>query len=203
MIRRRLFNIAAWVSPALFIVGAWHWVFAQRSAISWMTHGTVAVEHVLSCDGHVIQLDNEDKLSPAQFTAALNRLNASKRVNWTPDMVEIRGWGITNFRHYCGPFTLETYTLYMDVPSISSYLPGEHDVVVGTERRVVVPLATPMLVLAILPTILGGRVIGRYLARKRQRVGRCNQCSYDLTGNTSGTCPKCGTAVPSKPEAVA
>jgi hypothetical protein len=42
--------------------------------------------------------------------------------------------------------------------------------------------------------------------RKRQRDhakkwesarGVCAICSYDLTGNTTGTCPECGTAIPS------
>jgi hypothetical protein len=33
--------------------------------------------------------------------------------------------------------------------------------------------------------------------------GRCPTCNYDLTANTSGTCPECGTPVPSKPEGIA
>lgn len=32
--------------------------------------------------------------------------------------------------------------------------------------------------------------------RKRIEGGQCAVCSYDLTGNTSGTCPECGTPVP-------
>jgi hypothetical protein len=31
-------------------------------------------------------------------------------------------------------------------------------------------------------------------ARQVRETGCCNRCSYDLTGNTSGTCPECGTA---------
>lgn len=27
-------------------------------------------------------------------------------------------------------------------------------------------------------------------------AGRCRSCGYDLTGNTSGTCPECGTPTP-------
>jgi hypothetical protein len=33
----------------------------------------------------------------------------------------------------------------------------------------------------------------------RKRVGGlCLQCGYDLTGNTSGICPECGTPIPVK-----
>jgi hypothetical protein len=28
--------------------------------------------------------------------------------------------------------------------------------------------------------------------RARRRAGRCRQCAYDLTGNTTGVCPECG-----------
>ena len=31
--------------------------------------------------------------------------------------------------------------------------------------------------------------------RHRRSLGRCPDCGYDLTGNTSGVCPECGTAV--------
>ena len=32
--------------------------------------------------------------------------------------------------------------------------------------------------------------------RYRFAYGLCAQCAYDLTGNISGTCPECGTAIP-------
>ncbi len=31
--------------------------------------------------------------------------------------------------------------------------------------------------------------------RRRTRPGHCPKCSYNLTGNTSGVCPECGTAI--------
>lgn len=30
---------------------------------------------------------------------------------------------------------------------------------------------------------------------RRRRRGQCTKCGYNLTGNTSGVCPECGTAV--------
>ena len=34
--------------------------------------------------------------------------------------------------------------------------------------------------------------------RDRDRLGLCRACGYNLTGNTSGVCPECGTPIPSK-----
>jgi 4-amino-4-deoxy-L-arabinose transferase-like glycosyltransferase len=36
-----------------------------------------------------------------------------------------------------------------------------------------------------------------WLDRHRVRPGHCWKCGYDLTGNVSGQCPECGTAVAS------
>jgi len=59
---------------------------------------------------------------------------------------------------------------------------------------------------AIPPTILavsaltwgyiGGRVVGARAAwRAKLMEGLCSACGYNLTGNTSGVCPECGTKV--------
>ena len=34
--------------------------------------------------------------------------------------------------------------------------------------------------------------------RRRVPQGHCRTCGYDLTGNTSGICPECGTAIESR-----
>lgn len=34
-------------------------------------------------------------------------------------------------------------------------------------------------------------------AFRRQRLGRCVHCDYDLTGNVSGVCPECGEKIAS------
>ena len=52
-------------------------------------------------------------------------------------------------------------------------------------------LATPTLLFAILP---GLWVVLRKRDRNRNHAC-CRKCGYNLTGNTSGVCPECGTAV--------
>ena len=51
-----------------------------------------------------------------------------------------------------------------------------------------------------LPSALAGAfamsVWGRSIDRaKRSRLGHCPCCNYNLAGNTSGTCPECGTPI--------
>ena len=61
---------------------------------------------------------------------------------------------------------------------------------VGGQPEIVIPLWAFPLAFAIAPGIWG------VLAYRRFRPkGHCAACSYDLTGNTSGVCPECGTPV--------
>jgi hypothetical protein len=59
-------------------------------------------------------------------------------------------------------------------------------------RTVSLPLWLVAAAFAVLSLIRGGRFI---LVRRRKRFG-CKKCGYLLTGNTSGTCPECGTVIP-------
>ena len=59
-------------------------------------------------------------------------------------------------------------------------------------ERVAMPIWPLTFVAAVLPSLW---LLIRF--RSRLQIGdRCRQCSYNLTGNTSGTCPECGTAIP-------
>lgn len=57
-------------------------------------------------------------------------------------------------------------------------------------RRIAVVF--PIGAIAVAATVLPGSwlVMG---IRKRSEKGRCPTCGYNLTGNTSGVCPECGT----------
>jgi hypothetical protein len=50
-----------------------------------------------------------------------------------------------------------------------------------------IPLWPIALTTAVLPAY-------RWLPSRKPQRGHCPTCSYNLTGNTSGVCPECGTA---------
>ena len=60
---------------------------------------------------------------------------------------------------------------------------------VGRVSSIGVPLGIPLLV-CVFTIILLMR-----LDRRRILPGHCQNCGYDLTGNVSGRCPECGTAI--------
>jgi len=64
----------------------------------------------------------------------------------------------------------------------------------GTRSIAIVPLWPVAYLTAILPVIWGTiRIV-----ESRRNGSGCTQCGYNLTGNTSGICPECGTAVAGK-----
>ena len=65
-------------------------------------------------------------------------------------------------------------------------------------QNVTVPDWTVCMALAVLPTMLAIKFF-----RHRRKSECCHACSYNLTGNISGVCPECGTAVQRKPVIIA
>src|SRR5262245_33607746 len=55
------------------------------------------------------------------------------------------------------------------------------------ESLLTIPLWLPFVLIAIPTALLS------WLDRRRVVTGKCRKCAYDLTGNTSGVCPECGT----------
>lgn len=67
----------------------------------------------------------------------------------------------------------------------------------GRVKMLAIPLWFPAFLFGILPA---GSVISSLLGRlRRHRCGLCMKCGYNLTGNTTGVCPECGTAFVKKP----
>jgi hypothetical protein len=58
-----------------------------------------------------------------------------------------------------------------------------------------IPLPAASVLLAVAPLYA---LVRRWKRRNRFARGLCLNCAYDLTGNTSGACPECGTAVAGK-----
>ncbi|HEV2688413.1 MAG TPA: hypothetical protein VGV35_07655, partial [Bryobacteraceae bacterium] len=59
-------------------------------------------------------------------------------------------------------------------------------------KGVTLPYWIIILVTAIAPAFWLREDLSR---RRRLRIGLCQSCGYNLTGNTSGVCPECGTAI--------
>ncbi len=52
-----------------------------------------------------------------------------------------------------------------------------------------------MMVITAISTVGPGVAAFFLMGKPPPRQGECQQCGYNLTGNTSGTCPECGTKV--------
>jgi len=63
-----------------------------------------------------------------------------------------------------------------------------------TVTTVVFPIWVILLLLWVYPAFMFAR--GPLRRHRRRRRGLCAQCGYNLTGNTSGICPECGTPIP-------
>jgi len=58
-------------------------------------------------------------------------------------------------------------------------------------------LAMPMWAIAILTGVVPGLCACAFVRlRHRLPTSQCLSCGYSLTGNTSGTCPECGSTIP-------
>ena len=65
------------------------------------------------------------------------------------------------------------------------------------EWSVDLPHWVALLIFGILPLLW----LRRHINHLRQhRFDLCSICGYSLTGNTSGTCPECGSPIPKAPE---
>lgn len=62
-------------------------------------------------------------------------------------------------------------------------------------RFVQFPVWPLLLIIALPMIVIYAWRVSVWLDRKRTIAGHCPTCHYDLTGNLSGICPECGTAI--------
>lgn len=91
------------------------------------------------------------------------------------------------------PITPRAYTYYdMDAEINLSFLGWKFEYNRASTRG---SMSTPLPLLAAVFTIFS-LALGAYnpmLRRRRRKHNLCEKCSYNLTGNTTGICPECGT----------
>ena len=64
--------------------------------------------------------------------------------------------------------------------------------------RLVLLIVVNLLVAPFLTAVTMTVVTLWYMRQRKREPPFCSVCSYNLTGNTSGTCPECGTKIVGK-----
>jgi hypothetical protein len=122
---------------------------------------------------------------PWAYNSRPDLFNIWHTAEWTtgaPPTVRARGWGygLVTYTGVLAPLWMKRPT-----PAIS------RTIYVGEIRWVWLAAVT-----SVLPLLTATRLTRRAIVtRRRRRVGHCSTCGYDLTGNVSGACPECGTAI--------
>jgi len=192
-VRRRLFTLFSAVSLLLFVgtvaISAWSFYYtkawekgARLSQLEAQSH-----RHSIS-QGRIIFQTN--KQSFAQYSpAAEYRLalmgNADSsypiyptRNGLPPSFMGFGRGHLTNVGsspNFPGPSTIEVWERW-------------------------IPLWPAAVLFAILPLVWMKQPVARLIEARRQfRVGKCSKCFYDLTANTTGVCPECGSPIPASP----
>jgi hypothetical protein len=107
------------------------------------------------------------------------------------------GGGRVYVERYFIPFALPAERLGFGFVENRSPLSQDYfDIIESpTRSEILFPIALPFALTLILPL---WNVYSRLPKPIRPSSTSCPTCSYNLTGNTSGVCPECGTAINSK-----
>jgi hypothetical protein len=172
--RRSVFDIAATVSFLLCAATVLLWVRSYTTRIAWTFHRHGTPYALAARQGHM-GIDNRDWVLTFS-TARKNRLYAL----------------IAQYRTLPArtPEDFETRTIRKaEIASVNAW----------TSPPLVwhyIPIWPATACFAILPTTCLWSIRKR---RFRLSMGHCLNCNHNLTGNTSGVCPECGTAIPLHP----
>jgi hypothetical protein len=163
--RRRVFSLASLVSLLLCVATVVLWV----RTLQWNTF--VAYDATITARGVQWQYYVDTYEGTVHFARLMN----ADRTSQLPG----------------GKFRFLTFR----ITSRSSLTGARYWVATGAgywRQHLTLPCWMIGVACAVLP---GLRLIQQIRNARRASVGTCGHCSYDLTGNTSGICPECGTAV--------
>lgn len=171
----------------LVVLIVWANSYLSCPRISWgdRYRGTYTFIHS-SCGGLFLERRTNSDISE-RFT--WYRLSAS---DYRPRGPNVRSSGFMGFEHYEGI----RYCWYANLYPLAS-LPSYDDPRWQKEpyKMVRVPYWPLGILLIVLVTLLLRRNLLAWRLYRRARRGLCLRCGYNLTGNLSGICPECGTAV--------
>jgi hypothetical protein len=177
-VSRRLFSLTPAILLLLLFVASvviWPLHWHRASSIEYFTR-----EHTLIVS-----------LNPDGLYCGVGRgyLDPTPAFGWDPDVKsQSHGWHVSSVA--AERFTKPDTT--MRFPGFSA---GAFDAYTDTPDRTrmrYAEIAYPWLILIFAPPPI--LWFWRF-NRRRKLIGCCAVCTYDLTGNTSGVCPECGTPV--------
>ena len=192
----RLFNFAAVVSLMLCLATVVLWVRTYDAPENWTLTATnryIARSYcgkVSLSQQHrvVLSLDGIPDFAPAMLPTVLQKghLEPFSSV-WLWNHERPRPWNRMGITWGEQPDGLVKMSI--------QFRPGQGSVLEATVARLVaVPYWLLFCVTACTPLIQAGRWVARHW-RRSLLAGLCSSCGYNLTGNTSGICPECGTPI--------
>jgi hypothetical protein len=176
--RRRVFNFAAAVSLVLCLISLEWWRTSYGMPRIVRLTASISRFYVIRLELGILELDRTDcysghlpPLFDKQFT--IYQLPQGLSVSWNPRCKSVFGFGYRN----------------------ELILPMGSNLVIAATRSWSVTVWSFVAVTSVLPLLFF------HDARKRHRrrlAYCCERCGYNLTGNTSGICPECGTPIAGK-----
>ena len=191
--RRRLFTLASAVSLLLCLATVVLWVrsYFRMDLIVRARFGDNA-----ECTGAETINCLRGSVVFGELTLSGPSIKASYRLPFVPAVNGIRMLSMT-IGFSGNPYIegMRTHLGFGTGPQRVVSLVGPGKERAGIVRRFVVPLWSLVVLFALLPAT---RFTPMLISGLRRPPGTCRKCRYDLTGNTSGVCPECGTAVAAK-----
>jgi len=173
--RRKLFNVASVLLLLLCVATVLTFVVPARS---WPRKPTPTDSLVEIREGVIVVYIV--KPVPNEIGPSVNDTSAFH--SWKAN-IENRQTTVLGYRSH----PLDAYTMFKD---------GEvHGIYYGTRREVTIPIFGIAVVFL---ALFSFEAVVYWRRTRRRDQFTCTCCNYNLTGNISGVCPECGTAVAGK-----